>query len=127
MGKKYDWTATPRNTPRLKERRLLFLLAMGLLEVNLLVIAILHPDMQKKALICAGFVGVFSCLQYFENRKANWGWDYVVTLCVLAFLCAAGFIFGTGEYWYYIIWACEAVTVGLAAYFLLRKPRGKMK
>ena len=59
MGKKYDWTVTPQNTPRLKERRLLFLLAMGLLAVDLLVIAALHPNIRKDSLICAVFVCLF--------------------------------------------------------------------
>lgn len=127
MGKKYDWTATPQNTPRLKERRLLFLLAMGLLLVDLLAIALLHSAVRKETLICLGLACVFLCLQCFDNRKASWEWSYVVVLCVLAFLCAAGFILGTGENWYYIIWLCEVAVFCFVAYLLLRKPTGKKK
>ena len=37
MGKRYDWQVTPQNTPRFKERRLLFLVVSGILVLNLIL------------------------------------------------------------------------------------------
>lgn len=99
MGKRYDWQVTLQNTPRFKEKRALVLLANGLFILNLLIIAICHPDDRKDSLICAALAFVYALVSIFEKRKAEWEWGSVIIVCTLCFLGSAAWIYKTAYCW----------------------------
>ena len=51
MGKDYDVYVTPQNTPRFRERRMLFVAAMGMLTANLVVFACLVPEIRRGMIV----------------------------------------------------------------------------
>lgn len=115
MGKRYDWEVTPQNTPRFKEKRVLVLLANGLFILNLLIIAVCHPDDWKDSLICAALASVYAFIAVFDKRKAEWSLGSVITVCALCFLGSAAWIYKIGHYWYYIGYGVEVLLFTLAA------------
>ncbi len=121
MGKRYDWQVTPQNTPRLKEKRILVLVANGLFILTLLIIAVCHPDERIDSLICAALVFVYMLLAVFENRKAEWKLSSVITVCSLCFLGSAAWIYKTGHYWYYIGFGVEVLSFVLTAIVLFKR------
>lgn len=121
MGKRYDWEVTPQNTPRFKEKRALVLLANGLFILNMLIIAICHPNDRRDSLICAAFAFAYAVLAVFEKRKAEWGLGSVITACALCFLGSAAWIYKTGCYWYYIGYGVEVLIFIIAAVLMFRR------
>lgn len=126
MGKRYDWEVTPQNTPRFKEKQALVLLANGLFILNMLIIAICHPDDRRDSLICAAFAFEYAVLAVFEKRKAEWGLGSVITACALCFLGSAAWIYKTGCYWYYIGYGIEMLIFILAAVLMFRRRSSNM-
>ena len=51
MGKRYDRYVTSQNTPRFKERRLLFLAAVGIFALNLILTGIINSHCNKHRLV----------------------------------------------------------------------------
>lgn len=125
MGKNYDVYVTPQNTPRFRERRMLFVAAMGMLTANLVVFACLVPEIRRGMIVCAVLSSAFTVVQYFENRKAMWTWWYILSVCATDLLVTAYFCFLLELSWFLAVMAAEvAVCAGLAA-ALLRPKHGK--
>ena len=78
MGKRYDWKVTPQNTPRFKERRILFLTAMGIFILNLLLTGIFLSKALKWSIIVAFISALFTVAQCFDIRREMWTWGYVI-------------------------------------------------
>lgn len=68
MGKRYDWQVTPQNTRRFKQRRILFLLAMGILVLNLLCAAFLLAENKAYELFFAIEFGFFPLSIAFQKE-----------------------------------------------------------
>lgn len=79
MGKRYDWQVTPQNTPRFKQRRILFLLAMGIFVLNLLCAAFLLAENNAWELFFAMEFGFFAVVHCFSERRVEMQtWGYVI-------------------------------------------------
>lgn len=127
MGKNYDVYVTPQNMPRFRERKILFLTAMGLLTVNLLVFACLFPEIRREMIVIVVLSAVLTAVQYFEKRKAMWTWWYILTGCVLFALLTVGLILRLGAYWYLAVLAAEMLVCAGLAFVLLRPKYKKRK
>ena len=99
MGKSYDYTVTPQNTPRFRQRRWLFLLGMGCFLLNALLMAIVSQQNWKVILLLAGWGLVFTAAQYFDRRKNVWTWGYVISICVVFILITAVMAAFGGLWW----------------------------
>lgn len=127
MGKDYDVYVTPQNTPRFRERRMLFVAAMGMLTANLVVFACLVPEIRRGMIVCAVLITAFSVVQYFENRKAMWTWWYLLTDCVLFVLLKVGLLLRLDAYWYLAVLAAEILLWIVLTAVLLRPKHRKRK
>ena len=127
MGKNYDVYVTPQNTPRFRERRMLFVAAMGMLTGNLVVFACLVPEIRRGMLVCAVLSTAFTVMQYFENRKAMWTWWYILADCALFPLLTVGLLLRLDAYWYLAVLAAEILLWIVLAAVLLRPKYRKRK
>lgn len=115
MGKDYDRYVTPQNTPRFSERKILFLMAMGVLVLNVLLIALICPECWKGAAICAGWACAFAAIQCMDKRKEHWTWGYIIAWCVINALITAGFVLVAGLYWFFALLAVEVAALCFTA------------
>ena len=127
MGKNYDVYVTPQNTPRFRERRMLFMIAMGMLTANLVVFAFLVPEIRRGMIVCAVLGTALTVVHFFENRKAMWTWWYILTNCVLFALLTVGLILRLDAYWYLAVLVAEILLWVVLAAVLLRPKHRKWK
>lgn len=127
MGKDYDVYVTPQNTPRFRERRRLFMMAMGMLTANLVVFACLVPEIRRGMIVCAVLSTVLTVVRYFEKRKVMWAWWYILTNCVIFVLLTVGLLLRLGAYWYLAVLAAEMLLWIVWAAVLLRPKYRKRK
>lgn len=127
MGKRYDWQVTPQNTPRLSERRALFLVAMGTLVLNLVLIGIFLASNMTWFLLCAVFCVAFSMVQYFDSRREMWTWGYVISWIVLSFAASAILILWYKAYWWFVGYGIELSLFVLISIRLLKRKNRRQK
>jgi hypothetical protein len=123
MGKDYDRYVTPQNTPRFSERKILFLMTMGVLVLNVLLIALICPEYWKGAAICACWACAFAVIQCIDKRIEHWTWGYIIAWCVINALITAGFVLVAGLYWFFALLAVEVAALCFAAKRLLKRNR----
>lgn len=123
MKKDYDEYVTPQNTPRFRERRILYLASMGMLTANLAMMALLAPDIRRVSVIGALLAAGLGAARYFDARKVMWTWWYLMTGFLGNILLTAALIFCSGAYWYFWVLAAEVLGCALAAYLVLRRKR----
>ena len=92
MGKRYDWQVTPQNTPRFQQRRLLFVVATGILAVNLVVTGIFLSAHIGWYLLAAFAAALFAGVQCFDSRRTMWAWGYVWMWIVICFVASASML-----------------------------------
>jgi ABC-type polysaccharide/polyol phosphate export permease len=127
MGKNYDRTVTPQNTPRFKERRLLFLISIGFLAINLIVCAILSNAVKGYALALVVLMIGFAVVQCLDKRKEMWTWGYLIFCWVLYIVISALFVWITGAYWYFFVILAEIAAFLAFAFYLLTPKRKRRK
>ena len=115
MGKRYDWHVTPQNTPHFRERRILFLTAMGFFVLNLILTGVFLGENMTWFLIAFAFAA-FAVAQCFDNRREMWSWWYVIFWIVFSFVAsAAGHLVGGCFLLYTVFSFCAgAVQSGLS-------------
>lgn len=127
MGKDYDLLVTPQNTPHFREKRVIFLVAMGLAAINFIVFSVLFPELRHMMLIAVAWIVGFAPIQYFDRRKAVWTWWYCGTHVIGIFLLTALLILYLNIYWYYAILTAEVMGCIVVACVLLRRNHRKRK
>lgn len=127
MGKNYDVLVTPQNTPRFRERRIIWLVAMGLAAINFMVFFILFPDHRNMMMIAMVWIAGFAAIQYFDRRKTVWTWWYCSTHFIGVYLLTAVLVVYLNIYWYYAVLSAEIIGCVVLACFLLRRNHGKRK
>lgn len=127
MGKRYDWQVTPQNTPRFKERRLLFLAAMGILVLNLALTAVFLAVNMTWFLICAVLFTGFAAVQCFDSRREMWTWGYVIFWIVFSFVASATLLLWHKAYWWFIGYGIESIAFIILATSKLRKRTAKSR
>lgn len=126
MGKRYDWQVTPQNTPRFKERRILFLLAMGIFVLNLLCAAFLLSENNAYELFFAIEFGFFSVIHCFsERRREMHTWGYVIFWIVFSFVGSAAVFLWHKAYWWFIGDGVELLIFTLTAVLMFKKKSPK--
>lgn len=121
MGRRNNFYITRKNTPSLKQRKTVFLLAAMILLLNLLFMAIVHPDIRQDLLYPAVLTILFIILICIDNRKSHLTVGYVITLSILAFLASAVIIIRYSPYWYFFIWIIEVIVYCIIVFLLLKK------
>ena len=125
MGKRYDWYVTPQNTPRFKERRILFLTAMGILVLNLILVGILLSENVAWFLSSAFFFAFFAAIHCFDNRREMWTRGYVIFWIVFVFAVSPILFLWHKAYWWMIGYGIELLAFILLAVRMLKKRKSK--
>jgi len=125
MGKRYDWQVTPQNTPRFRERRILFLLAVGIFALNLILTGVFLSERMTWFLVGAFVFAAFAVVQCFDNRREMWTWGYVASWIVFSFVASAGLLLWYKAYWWFVGYGIELVVFIILAASKLRKGTAK--
>ena len=83
MKKNYNYWVTPQNTPQFKSKRILHILSNSCLVINLIVFAILLPEIRLWTLGIAFVFTAYLFLQLFDKRKDQWAWWDIIFGIVL--------------------------------------------
>lgn len=126
MGKRYDWQVTPQNTPRFKERKLLFLLAMGMFLLNLILTAFFFSEDMKWSLFGAFCFGLFAGVQCFDKRAVLWTWGYVIFWIAFSFVASAVLFVWHKAYWWFIGYGIEFIVFALAARLIFKRKTSRI-
>lgn len=92
MKKNYDCFVTPQNTRQFKLKRMLHILSNACLVVNLIVVAVLLPDVRLWTLVLAGCFAFYTVAKLFDKRKAEWTWGAVILGVVISFGISLGYV-----------------------------------
>ena len=125
MGKRYDWLVTTQNTPRFRERRTLFLTAMGIFVLNLILTGIFLSENIVWALAGAFIFAAFAVVQCFDNRREMWTWGYVIFWVAFSFVVFPILFLWHKAYWWFIGYGIELLAFILLAIGIL-KTRNQM-
>ncbi len=127
MGKRYDWQVTPQNTPRFKERRILFSTAMGIFVLNLILTGFFLAENMTWFLLCAfNFIG-FAVVQWFDNRRKMWMWGYVIFWVIFSLAASAALFLCYKAYWWLVGYGIESVAIIILAILMFKKKSTKAR
>jgi len=121
MGKRYDWQVTPQNTPHFKERRILFLTAMGIFVLNLILTGVFLSEHMAWFLMGAFVFAAFAVIQCFDSRREMWTWGYIRFWVVFSFAASAGLILWYRAYWWLIGYGTELIAVIVLSIWMRNK------
>ena len=107
MGKRYDWQVTPQNTPRFRERRILFLTVMGIFVLNLILTGVFLAENMTWFLVCAVLFTGFAAVQCFDSRREMWTWGYIIFWIVFSFVASSILILWYKSYWWFVGYSIE--------------------
>ena len=127
MGKRYDWQVTPQNTPRFKERKTLFLTAMGILVLNLIFTGVFLVENVTWFLTGAFAFAAFAVVQCFDIRREMWTWGYVFFWIVFVFVASAALLLRYKAYWWFIGYGIELIAFIILAISKLRRKPAKSR
>ena len=123
MGKRYDWQVTPQNTSRFLERRTLFLVAIGMLTLNLMLAGIFLAEDITNYFVMAFLLGGFAVAQCFDRRREMWTWGYITICIVFAFVVSAILILCHRAYWWFVGYGIELGAFALLTARLLKSKK----
>ncbi len=120
MGKRYDGKVTPQNTPHFKERRILFLTAMGIFILNLILTGIFLGENATVFFITAFVFASFAVAQCFDNRREMWTWGDVIFWIVFTFVVSLILFVWHKAYWWFVGYGVELLVFALLAVRVLK-------
>ena len=109
MKKNYDYYITPQNTPQIKSKRILHILSNTCLVINLIVFAILIPNIRLWTLGLACLFIAYIFLQLFDKRKYQWAWWVIIFGIVLSIAISVCYIILFDLYFYFTILAAQLI------------------
>ena len=121
MKKDYNYWVTPHNTPRFKLKRLLHILSSSCLVVNLVVFAILLPDIRLWTLGLALCFLAYTFLQLFDKRKNQWAWWVIIFGIALSIAISVCYILLFDLYFYFAIIGTEFIISSVIFYVFKKK------
>ena len=127
MGKRYDWQVTPQNSPRFRERRILFLAAMGIFVLNLILTGVFLSENIAWFLIGAVLLVLFATVQCFDSRREMWTWGYVIFWIVFSFVASAVLLLWHKAYLWFIGYGIELIAFIILATGKSRKRTAKYR
>ena len=119
MKKNYNYYVTPRNTPQFNLKRILHILPSSCLVVNLVVFAILLPDIRLWTLGLAFCSLAYTFLQLFDKRRDQWAWWVIIFGIVLSIAISACYAILFELFLYFIVIAAE-ITASTVIVFILK-------
>ncbi len=120
MKKKYDYYVSPQNTPQFKEKRLLHIISNACLVINLIVFAILFPDIRLWTIGLAFVFTAYLFLQLFDRRKDQWAWWVIIFGIVLSIAIPVCYILLFDLYLYFAVIGVQFI-ISSVIYYVFKK------
>lgn len=121
MKKNYDYWVTPQNTPQFKSKRILHILSNTCLVINLIIFAILLPDVRLWTLGLAFVFTAYLFLQLFDKRKDQWAWWGIIFDVFISIAVSLCYILLFNLYLYFIVIATQIIISIIIFCILARK------
>ncbi len=121
MKKNYNYFVTPQNTSQFKLKRILHILSNTCLVINLIVFAILLPDIRLWTLGLAFIFIAYTLLQLFDKRRDEWDWWVIVFGIILSVAVSVCYVILFDLYLYFIILAVQIIVSTVVFYILKKK------
>ena len=102
-----------RKIPDFHRKRLVHLLSCGCLTVNLLVFAILLPDVRAWTLGVAAVTVAHAVLLLFDRRKSEWAWWCMAFEAVVAVGILLGYVLLFELYFYIAVLGAQVLIAGV--------------
>ena len=109
MAKNYNYWVTPQNTLQFKLKWILHILSSSCLVVNLVVFAILLPDIRLWTLALAFCFLAYTFLQLFDKRRDQWAWWVIIFGIVLSIAISVCYVLLFDLYLYFIVIAAQVI------------------
>ena len=116
MKKNYNYWVTPQNTPQFKLKRILHILSSTCLVINLIIFAILLPNIRLWTLGLAFCLLAYTFLQLFDKRKDQWAWWVIVFGIVLSLAVPVCYILLFDLYFYFAVIGTEFIISSVIFY-----------
>lgn len=120
MKKNYNYFVTPQNTPQFKLKRILHILSSTCLVINLIVFAILLPDVRRWTLGLAFVFIAYTFLQLFDKRKGQWAWGVILFGTVLSVAISVCYVIVFDLYLYFAVIGAQVIIAG-AVFCIFKK------
>ncbi len=115
MKKSYDDFITPQNVSCLKLKRLLHVISNAALVVNLVIFAILLPDVRLWTFALVGVFVLYTVAMLLDKRKSEWAWWGIVFGIAVAFCISLCYVILFKLYLYFAVIAAQAVVLIVTA------------
>ena len=109
MEKNYNYRVTPQNTPQFKSKRILHILSSACLVINLIVFAILLPQIRFWTLGLAFLLLAYTFLQLFDKRKDQWAWWVIIFGIVISIAISVCYVLLFDLYLYFIVIVAQII------------------
>ena len=120
MKKNYNYWVTPQNTPHFKLMRILHILSSACLVINLIVFAILLPEIRLWTLGLAFCFLAYTFLQLFDKRKKEWAWWDIIFGTVLSLAISVCYILLFDLYLYFVVIAAQVI-ISIVIFGILKR------
>ena len=121
MKKNYNYWVTSQYTPQFKLKRILHILSNTCLVINLIVFAILLPEIRLWTLGIAFVFTAYLFLQLFDKRKNQWAWWVIIFGIVLSLVISVCYILLFDLYLYFIVIAIQIIVSTIVFCIFKRK------
>ena len=111
----------PQNTPQFKTKRILHILSNTCLVINLIVFAILLPDIRLWTLGLAFCFLAYTFLQLFDKRRDQWAWWVIIFGIFLSIAVSACYVLLFELYVYFVVIAAQIIISTIIFCALKRK------
>ena len=122
MKKDYNYWVTPHNTPQFKLKRILHILSSTCLVINLIIFAILLPNIRLWTLGLAFCFLAYTFLQLFDKRKDQWAWWVIIFGIVLSLAISVCYIILFDLYLYFVVIAVQVI-ISTVIFGMLKRKR----
>ena len=126
MKKNYDYYVTHQNTPQFKLKRILHILSNACLVINLIVFAILLPDIRLWTFGLSFVFAAYTILQLFDKRKDQWA-RWVIVFGIFVFVAVSVCYVLLFDLYLYLIVIAAQIIISSIIFCVLRKNIGHEK
>jgi len=120
VKKDYDKYISAQNNPKIKLKRFLHLLSNGWLVINLLVFAVLLPDIRVWTLCLAAVFAGYAIILLFDKRKGEWAWWSIIVEIIISIALSVCYILVFALYFYFAI-ICAQIVVSAVLLHIFNK------
>ena len=121
MKKNYNYFVTPQNTPQFKSKRILHVLSSACLVINLIVFAVLLPEIRLLTLGLAFVFLAYTFLKLFDKRRDEWAWWVIIFGIVGSIAISVCYILLFDLYLYFIVIAMQIIVSTIVFCIFKRK------